>query len=159
MTTFYPDPYPMDSAPAGDGWILALVEGELTETKPSPWRLATRCDGGWCDDESYLVKPVAWLPVPDPQPKSSGWRKAEGFIEISPGKLPEGSTMAGRRDVWVASVVLPDGTFDRTREPDIWPTREGAMRAAQDMAKLLGLPIREAAVASNVIPFPTGGES
>ncbi|QTH21966.1 hypothetical protein HRJ34_00030 [Rhizorhabdus wittichii] len=135
---------PIAEAPAGDGWIMALVPDRLDGTRP--WVPATRCDGGWCDEDGYSVEPTGWVPLPDPQPAPTGWRPAEGVIRI---------IRASSADIpwlrYLVEVVGLDGKADDTREPDMARDIEDAERRAAWMAAQLRLPIIWADDA-NVIP-------
>ena len=62
---------PIDTAPAGDGWILAF-DPNWTGTRVLGWAIVTRTDEGWADEDGYVVEPTMWAPLPDPQPNGSG---------------------------------------------------------------------------------------
>lgn len=148
----------IDSAPEGDGWILACDPSLDPKVCPTaPWILATRCDGGWCDENGYGVDPKHWAPLPDPQPTPTGWRKAEGTIVLAPGKAPS-MKWAG----YLICVDKPDGSVDQAREWIMEDSLEGARARAALEAEKLGLPIVErlsdAAFDSltNVVPIGTG---
>ncbi|MBO9380274.1 hypothetical protein GG804_26265 [Sphingomonas histidinilytica] len=136
---------PIADAPMSDGWIMALVTDRLDGRHP--WVPATRCDGGWCDEDGYLIEPTMFFLLPDPQPAPTGWRPAEGVIRI---------IRAASADIpWVrylVEVIGLDGKADDTREPDMARDIEEAERRAARMAAKLRLPIIWADDA-NVIPF------
>lgn len=138
-------PRAMELAPENDGWVLAYVPGR-NESLP-PWALATRCDGGWCDEEGYGVDPTVWFPLPDPQPAPTGWRKAEGQIRISSAWSEQIPWLTH-----IIEVVKPDGEADRSREPDLASSLGEARQRASAWADKIGLPVIEADD-GNVLPF------
>lgn len=144
-TSVTPLVLPIADAPAGDGWIMAHVPDRLAGKHP--WVPVTRCDGGWSDEDGYLVEPTRFFLLPDPQPAPTGWRPAEGVIRI---------IRAASADIpwlrYLVEVVGLDGDADDTREPDMARDIEDAERRAARMAAKLRLPIIWADDA-NVIPF------
>lgn len=139
-------PRDISTAPPGDGWILAY---DPSITGRSPWLPATRCDGGWIDNRVDMVDPTMWVPLPDPQPEPSGWRPAEGHVEIASGLL------CGK-PVFIATVIKPDGTQDIPRDADIADTAEAIRHRAAIWAEQLGLPVVDT-IDANVLPFRPGG--
>lgn len=143
---------PIDTAPAGDGWILGFVgDDDRPQAKRFPWMVLTRCDGGWSDGEGYDWMPTLWAPLPDPQPEPTGWRPAEGEVLVEVGWLGE-----TRKPIWLVSVVTPDGKYDDTREPIIADTSREAVERADAWAAQLGLCSRRGLMdhpASVVVPF------
>jgi len=144
-------PDPIAAAPDGDGWVLGYVpiRGELHDK--SPWLAITRCDGGWRDDEGYLVEPTVFVPLPDPQPCPTGWKRAEGAIFVSNGWLGD-----DRKPVWLVGITLPDGSNDDSREWDIRSSKDQAITAACQLSAMLDLPWSEMPFVdapSNIIPF------
>lgn len=138
-------PRPIQNAPDNDGWVLAYIPGR--SEKLPPWTLATRCDGGWCDEEGYGVDPTMWVPLPDPQPAPTGWRKAEGTIRISSAWSEQIPWLTH-----IIEVVKPDGEADRSREPDLACSLGEARQRAAAWADKIGLPVIEADD-GNVLPF------
>lgn len=138
---------PMDigAAPEDDGWVLAYMPGR--SEKLPPWALATRCDGGWCDEEGYGVDPTVWVRLPDPQPAPTGWRKAEGQIRISSAWSEQIPWLTH-----IIEVVKPDGEADLSREPDLASSLGEARQRAAAWADKIGLPVIEADD-GNVLPF------
>ncbi|ATP20782.1 hypothetical protein [Sphingobium yanoikuyae] len=138
-------PRPIQNAPDNDGWVLAYIPGR--SEKLPPWALATRCDGGWCDEEGYGVDPTMWVPLPDPQPAPTGWRKAEGAIRIIKAWSEQIPWLSH-----LVEIIKPDGDVDSSREPDMASTIEDARQRAATRAVELGLPIEEVED-GNVLPF------
>jgi hypothetical protein len=156
---------PIDTAPEGDGWIMAYDPSLDPKDWPTaPWIIATRFDGGWCNEQGYAIAPTHWWPMPNPQPVGTGWRKAEGVIVIAPGNAP-----AVKWSGFLVCVERPDGSDDDAREWIMEDTLEGARTHAALEAEKLGLPVVErlddatpdapnAALDSsnNVVPIGTG---
>ena len=148
-------PRPIDTAPEGDGWILGEV-GASDFRRAQPWAICTRGDGGWFDEEDEPVAPTRWLALPDPQPKPTGWRKAEGEVVVECGWLGE-----ERERVWLVSVVKPNGEYDDDREPIISYDPMVAVDQGNDWACELGLPKREGNMdhaAAAIVPIGGGPE-
>ncbi|KMS58697.1 hypothetical protein [Sphingobium cupriresistens] len=137
-------PKPIGAAPDDDRWILGY---DPAATVGPPWLLVARCDGGWHDEAFYDANPTMWAPLPDPQPEPTGWRKAEGTIQI---------IKAWSKDIpWLThlvEVVKPDGSVDNNREPDMATSIEDARRRAAAWAVKLSLPVVEVDD-KNVVPF------
>lgn len=129
---------PINEAPRDDGWILGLV-GE--RDFGLPWAFCTRCDVGWRDEDGYIVEPTHWLEIPHPKPRPTGWRPAEGHIEIAAAR---GVDWAWRG--WMVSVVCPDGTYDSQREPILCGSPEDARAQAVGLSVQLGLPVKKEAM-------------
>lgn len=138
-------PRAMELAPENDGWVLAYMPGR--SEKSPPWALATRCDGGWCDEDGYGVDPTVWVPLPDPQPTPTGWRKAEGTIRIVRAWSDQIPWLTH-----LVEVIKPDGNADERREPDMASSIEEARHRAARWAIELGLPVEEVED-GNVLPF------
>jgi hypothetical protein len=138
---------PMDiaTAPEGDGWILAY-EPDRAERLP-PWRLATRCDEGWRDEDGYVIAPTMWARCPDPQPSPTGWGQPQGHLRICRAwsdQIP-----------WLThliEVVKPDGSYDDYRQPEMANSLEDARQRATAWGEKLGLPVVEMDD-ENVVPF------
>lgn len=141
-------PRPIGAAPEDDRWILGY---DPTSTVGPPWLLVTRCDGGWHDEAFYDANPTMWVPLPDPQPEPTGWRKAEGTIQI---------IKAWSKDIpWLThlvEVIKPDGSVDKDREPGMANSIDDARRRAATWAVKLGLPVSEVDD-KNVVPFQRKG--
>jgi hypothetical protein len=137
-------PRDISTAPDGDGWILGY-DPSITEDHRSPWLSMTRCDCGWADDGVDTYQPTMWVPLPDPQPKRSGWRPAEGHIEIAAGKMQG-------KPIFIATVIKPDGTQDVPRDAMLSHSAEGIRAEAESWAKQLGLPVVDT-IDANVVPF------
>lgn len=144
-------PRDISAAPENDGWVLAYMPGR--SEKLLPWALATRCDGGWCDEEGYGLEPTVWVPLPDPQPTPTGWRKAEGTIRIVRAWSDQIPWLTH-----LVEVIKPDGNVDERREPDMASSVEDARRRAATWATKIGLPIEEVED-GNVLPFRPVGTS
>ncbi len=135
--------------PDGDGWFLAYDPSDGWKAiRTWPWRLATRCDNGFCDEEGYPVEPTGWVAIPDPQPKPTGWRRPVGSIRIGTGKIKE-TGWSG----WIVDIVMPDGAYDDTREPLLFNTLAPATAYAEKFGALWELPIIQADALSNVVDF------
>lgn len=141
-------PKPIDNAPDDDRWILAYDPGY---NSPCPWVPATRCDGGWHDEAYNGVDPTMWVPLPDPQPEPTGWRKAEGTIRIIKAWSQQIPWLTH-----LVEVITPDGEPDKAREPDMATSIEDARRRAAAWAIKLGLPVIEVDD-KNVLPFQRKG--
>lgn len=134
--------------PLGDGWFLAYVPG-VSGTRHAPWIIATRCDSGFCDEHGYSVDVEGWVPLPDPQPRPTGWSAPAGTILVEHAKIVETDDQ-----VWLASFVLPDGKYDEAREPYFNHDRELTVQWAQEAAAPWALPIKFCqSLADNVVPF------
>lgn len=154
---------PMDTAPRNGGWVLGLVLPDgPTDTEWQPWISVTWGDKGWVDDNDNRCDPVAWVPLPDPQPRPTGWEPAVGTIMVEEinGK---GWTVNGKpADVpyrWFVCVHKPDGSIDEYREWWPYADRESADRRAAKWSDELGLPIIVTLLPtppSNVIPLRKG---
>ena len=129
--------HPIDTAPAGDGWILALDMGLPPEI--GPWAVATRCDSGWRDGLGYPITPTAWAALPAPQPAPTGWQKATGIVKIIP-TMPNPAMPTIK---WMIAVITPDGVEDLERSGVLASNIEQARAFATKMAKSLGLPVEE----------------
>jgi hypothetical protein len=144
-------PQPIETAPKNGGWVLGLVlAGGWTKTDWQPWVPLTWGDSGWMDDDGYPREATAWVPLPDPQPRPTGWRPAEGSIlvaEIS----GDGWTSNGKPiEVpyrWSISIERNDGSLDDYREGLHCVTREEAEATGMRWSQKYGLP-------AEVIPLP-----
>lgn len=156
-------PQPMETALKNGGWVLALVLPDgPTDGNWQPWAPVTWSDGfilndaGWHDDDGNRQEPTAWVPLPDPQPKNTGWRPAAGTIYLAEmdGK---GWTCNGKPVEtpyrWQIYIDRPDGTYDEYRDCDLCKTREQADARTARWAEKFGLPIVVVPLPSNVIPF------
>ncbi|KKW92279.1 hypothetical protein [Sphingobium chungbukense] len=142
-------PRDISTAPPGDGWILGY-DPSIAEPGRSPWVPMTRGDGGWYDDGVDVYQPTMWVPLPDPQPEPSGWRPAEGHIEIAAGMLQG-------RPVFIASIIKPDGTQDIPRDCRLANTAEGIRAEGLSWASDLNLPVVDM-IDANVVPFRLGDQ-
>lgn len=154
-------PQPIDTAPKDGGWVLGLVQPDgWTDRDWQPWAIVTWGDSGWYDDDGNPRAPVSWVPLPDPQPKPTGWRPPEGTILVveitgdgwtSNGKPIEVSWR------WQISVERLDGSHDEYRDYDFRNTRAQADATAARWAEKFGLPIKVIPLPSNVVPFTHRG--
>lgn len=150
---------PMESAPAGDGWILGLVDQDgAYNAARQPWAILTRGDrfpngdeggcGIWVDDDGNERTPRAWIPLPDPQPERTGWFPVEGTIHIEPTTMrvveKDGSFGAVVPNCsWIIYVVRLNGETDEYRDYRTAADIEGARVWADKMARRYGLPVVE----------------
>ncbi|NML88720.1 DUF551 domain-containing protein [Sphingobium sp. TB-6] len=142
-------PRDISAAPPGDGWILGY-DPSIADDGRSPWVPMTRGDGGWYDDGVDDYQPTMWVPLPDPQPEPSGWRPAEGHVEIAAGMLRG-------RPVFIASIIKPDGTQDIPRDCRLANTAEGIRAEGFSWASDLNLPVVDL-IDANVVPFRLGDQ-
>lgn len=146
----------IDTAPAGDGWILGLLPPNARERLHFGvrWVICTRCDTGWHDDDGYDVQPTHWAALPDPQPEGTGWsaQKPGSYIEIVAARGLNHDWVG-----WLVSFVHPDGTHDNDRDPSFEDSPEAARATAARWSAIHGLEVREGPMdhAAVVIPFPT----
>lgn len=137
-------PRDIATAPEDDRWILGYDPSVATG---QPWMLVARCDAGWHDEAYYGAHPTMWMPLPDPQPEPTGWRKAAGTIRIIKAwsdQIP--------RLTHLVEVIKPDGSADERREPDFAYDIEEARHRAAKLAAVLGLPVVEHPD-ENIVPF------
>ena len=157
-----PVPQPIETAPKNGGWVLGLVLPRgPTETRWQPWMPVTWGDTGWYDDEGCGQEPTAWVPLPDPQPKATGWTPPSGRIRVAE-ITGDGWTCNGKPvEVswrWLISVEKPDGSYDEYRDTDMAVTREEAVMRATKLQAKIGLPIVIVPLGRKVIPLrPAGG--
>lgn len=137
-------PRDISTAPEGDGWILGY-DPSINDEHRSPWLPLTRCDSGWADDGVDTYQPTMWVPLPDPQPTPTGWRCAEGHIEVAHGFMQN-------KPIFIATVIKPDGTQDIPRDAMLSHTADGIRAEAESWAKQLGLPVVDT-IDANVLPF------
>ena len=137
-------PRDISTAPPGDGWILGY-DPRIAEDGRSPWVPMTRGDGGWYDDGVDDYEPTMWVPLPDPQPEPSGWRPAEGHVEIASGKLHG-------RPVFIATIIKPDGKQDIPRDCRLAHSAEGIRGEGRAWAEDLGLPVVDL-IDANIAPL------
>lgn len=156
-----PEPQPMDAAPKNGGWVLAHVPKNAPYPHNHPWIILTWGDSGWVDDDGNEHEPVAWVPLPDPQPSPTGWGPAAGtikMIEITGEGWADG---AGKAIAvpwrWIIEIEKPDGTYDEYRDNEFAVTVEDAERRASKWHSRFGLPIVRVPLEKKVIPFPAGG--
>ncbi|AHE57402.1 hypothetical protein NX02_29170 [Sphingomonas sanxanigenens DSM 19645 = NX02] len=135
-------PQPIDTAPVDGRWILAHAPDDEF-LAAAPWVIATRCDDGWHDGDGYAVHPTLWAPLPNPQPKQSGWHPAEGTIRIAHATCRDDKGQIITGVDYSIGIVRGDGTCDDYRGADIAGTIEDARARAQQLANKLGLPIVE----------------
>jgi hypothetical protein len=159
-------PQPMNTAPKDGGWVLGLVLPDgPTDTHWQPWKPLTWSDGfwandaGWHDDDGNRHEPAAWVPIPDPQPKITGWRPAEGTIYLS--ELPSKGWTCDGKPVevpyrWQVYIERTDGTFDEYRDCAFLIDREAGDARAARWAEKFGLPVVVVLLPSNVVQFPGG---
>ncbi|MEE4452893.1 hypothetical protein [Novosphingobium resinovorum] len=155
-----PVPQPIETAPKNGGWVLGLVLPEgPTETRWQPWMPVTWGDTGWYDDEGYGQEPTAWVPLPDPQPRPTGWTPPSGTIKVAE-ITGEGWTSNDKPlEVpwrWLISVEKPDGSYDQYRDTDMAVTREEAVTRATKLQAKIGLPIVIVPLDRKGIPFRPG---
>ncbi|PZQ54167.1 MAG: hypothetical protein DI555_13980 [Novosphingobium pentaromativorans] len=136
---------PIETAPKDGGWVLGLVLPDgPTDTNWQPWVQVTWGDDGWCDDDGCGVEPTAWAPLPDPQPKNTGWTPPTGTIRIVE-ITGDGWTCNGKPIAvewrWLISVEKPDGSYDRYRDTDFAVTHDEAVARATRLQNKIGLPI------------------
>ncbi len=145
------EPQPIETAPREGGWVLGLVlPGGPTDTHWQPWIPITWGDNGWVDDDYNRQSPTAWVPLPDPQPRPTGWTPPAGTIKVQE-ITGEGWTSNGKPIAvpyrWQVYVELPDGSMDEYREWYPCATRQEADRHAMKWVESLGLPVV-------VVPLP-----
>jgi hypothetical protein len=146
---------PIDTAPKSDGWLLGYVPLKA-ERSYVPWIAITWRDEGWCDDDGNVCDPTLWARLPDPQPKTTGWRPVEGTIVIheTTGK---GWTCNGKpcAPVWIWSVSIErnDGSCDDYREVDGRMTLPEAEALALRWQAKYGLPIKLVPLDGKIVPF------
>ena len=156
-------PQPMNTAPKDGGWVLGLVlPGGWTATDWQPWVPMTWGDSGWMDDDGNPRDVTAWVPLPDPQPRPTGWRPAEGRILVAE-ITGEGWTSDGKPiEVpyrWSISIERNDGTYDDYREGDFRVTRAEAEATGLRWSQKYGLPVEVIPLSAdhNVIEFKPKG--
>lgn len=121
--------------PKDDGWFLAF--DPECQARTSPWVITTRCDGGFMDEACFPVHPQRCLALPDPQPEPTGWRWPTGHIEVSKAYVES----TGTSQVWAVSYVMPDGTFDKRRQPIVCASNAAANERAEQEAAWSGLSV------------------
>lgn len=146
------EPQPMGTAPKNGGWVLGLVlsEGAKPGSGRQPWEHVTWGDGGWHDDDGNSCEPVAWVPLPDPQPNNTGWMPPEGTIRVV--ELEAGGWTSNGKPIevswrWMVEIERSDGSRDDYRDCDFRDTQEQAAAVAARWAAQFGLPIK-------VVPLP-----
>lgn len=144
-TVAAPAPQPIETAPKAGGWVLGLVlPNGPTDTYWQPWIPLTWGDGGWYDDHGHGYEPTAWVPLPDPQPRPTGWTPPAGKIMIAE-ITGEGWTCNGEPITvdwrWSISVEKPDGSYDEYRETNFAVTYDEAVARATKLQTKIGLPI------------------
>lgn len=132
-------------APRDGSWILGYdpTDGPtrgISRIDSWPWVILTMCDEGWRDDHGYIFHPTHFLPLPDPQPKATGWRPAEGVVKVARIIREDNVDVAGLGRFMVY-IALPNGEDDLSREPDICRSEEDARRMLVYRSTQLGLPI------------------
>jgi hypothetical protein len=145
---------PIDTAPKDGGWILAHVPENGEPPFNQPWVILTWGDEGWYDEDGNGHDPIAWAPLPDPQPKPTGWTPPAGTIQIAEVR---GSWIDGKSvDIpwrWVIGIEKPDGTSDKHRGCDVAVTLEEAKVRAERWQAKIGLPVEIVPLDGKVIPF------
>lgn len=154
-----PVPQPIETAPKDGGWVLGLVLPDgPTDAHWQPWTPVTWGDGGWYDDGGYGQEPSAWVPLPDPQPRPTGWTPPSGTIKITE-ITGDGWTCNGKPvDCdwrWAISVEKPDGSHDQYRDTDFAVTQEEAVQRATKLQAKIGLPIVALPVGGQVTALPS----
>lgn len=135
--------HPISEAPIDDKWRLLLDPHDDGRTRTTqPWVIGTRGDYGWHDEDGYPLYPTHFADLPDPQPSPTGWRPAEGTVEID--EIVSGP-FAGK---WVVQVFKPDGNHDPDREPLLCDTLGLARTAAAEEGLRLKLPVIDRRVAA-----------
>lgn len=145
-----PKPQPMDTAPKDGGWVLGRVREQADDTHWQPWTVVTWSDGaeahdlGWYDDDGNRQEPTQWVPLPDPQPRPTGWTPPVGTIRMEE-ITGEGWTCNGQPcEVpwrWAVFIEKPDGSYDEYRETQHEVTFEQAAARAKRWREKFGLPI------------------
>ena len=152
-------PRGMDLAAKDGGWVMGYV-AKLAEQGYMPWLALTWGDGGWGDDGGNKHDPSVWFPIPDPQPKPTGWAPAEGEI-IMQEITGEGWTCNDKPiEVpyrWEVYIEKPDGSIDEYREIWHYATAERAEARAAKWQGQFNLPIIVRPLPSNVVPFKPAG--
>ncbi|WP_312313126.1 hypothetical protein [Sphingobium yanoikuyae] len=138
-------PRDIATAPECDGWILAY-DPDRAEHLPL-WRLATRCDDGWRDEDGYVIAPTMWARCPDPQPAPTGWGRPQGHLRISRAWSDQIHWLTHLIDV-----MKPDGSYDDHRQPVMANSLDDARQRAAAWGEKLGLPVVEMDD-ENVVPF------
>lgn len=149
-------PQPIETAPKDGGWILGHVPKNAPYPYNHPWVILTWGGSGWADDEGNGHDPVAWVPLPDPQPAQTGWTPPSGTIRIVE-ITGDGWTCNGKPvDVpwrWIIEIEKPDGTRDDYRDHDIAASIDEAEARALKWQTKFGLPIIRVPLDQKVIPF------
>ncbi|MGY2732779.1 hypothetical protein [Sphingomonas sp. UYP23] len=146
---------PIETAPIGDGWILGY-DPDLGERQYVPWLAMTWSDSGWVDDNGETRAPTLWAPLPDPQPKATGWRPVEGTILIlettGDGWSSNGKPCAPLW-IWSVSIERSDGSYDDYREVDRRMTLSEAEVLALRWQAKYGLAIRTVPLGGEIVIF------
>lgn len=134
----------MAEAPAGDGWILGLIDqNEHWSAKQQPWVLLTRCDKGWTDDDGHYFSPRAWALLPDPQPEPTGFRPIDGgYVNYQPAQWLHNGVPVPE---WTWNVILnlSDGEYDWYRDEAHHAGSFGEAKSkAIKLAAKYGVPVR-----------------
>ncbi len=158
-------PQPIETAPKDGGWVLGLVlPNGWTDRDWQPWVAVTWGDSGWADDDGNRREPTAWVPLPDPQPRPTGWRPPEGRVLVQE-VTGDGWTSNGKPiDVpyrWAISIERNDGSYDEYRETHFRVTREEAEATGMRWSQEYGLPAEVIPLAApeNVLPFRRKGDA
>lgn len=150
-------PQPIETAPKDGGWILAHVPVDPDKSWQQPWMILTWGDSGWMDASDYNPQaPIEWVPLPNPQPKPTGWSPAVGVVQIVE-ITGEGWTCNGKPiDVpyrWEVYIEKPDGAIDEYRELWHYASLEQAQQRALKWREQFGLPIVTVPLDKKVVPF------
>lgn len=145
---------PIDTAPKGGAWLLGYVPARIEFDVP--WMPIAWGDRGWHDHEHNECDPTLWTPLPNPQPKPTGWRPVEGTILIRESS-PDGWTCNGKPCLapwlWSVEIQRNDGSFDEYRDYRGCRTLEQAEVEALKWQARFGLPITRIPLDGKVIPF------